>query len=205
MKNEAPLRTTHPRCPFAKSFNAPVERVYAAAVQAVGGTLKSSVKEAYTINFLAKLDSFTTWFGTAICRDQGNGKTVVTLSLQLSEASTQKLFLGKPRDKMAGIFWSNLETALNANSVADSTHVTAPSATSQSHDDLAIVTVKSAPDGADITVDGKFSGSAPSALRLAAGDHIIKVAMKGFRVWERTITVTAGGVITINAVLEQEQ
>jgi hypothetical protein len=106
---------------------------------------------------------------------------------------------------MAGIFWSNLEAALNANRVAESSGVTEQSATSRTSDNLATVTVKSTPDGADITVDGKFSGSAPSTLRLAAGDHTITVAMKGFRNWERPISLTAGGAVTINATLEQER
>jgi hypothetical protein len=63
--------------------------------------------------------------------------------------------------------------------------------------------VKSTPDGAEITVDGKFSGSAPATLRLRAGDHVIKIASKGFQSWERTVTVTGSGTTTINADLER--
>src|SRR5215472_12673604 len=36
---------------------------------------------------------------------------------------------------------------------------------------LSLVEVRSNPDGADITVDGKYMGSTPSTLKLAAGDH----------------------------------
>src|SRR5438105_1218570 len=35
--------------------------------------------------------------------------------------------------------------------------------------------------GADIMVDGKFIGNAPSIIRVAAGDHILRIEMSGFR------------------------
>jgi hypothetical protein len=68
-----------------------------------------------------------------------------------------------------------------------------------------LITVKSTPDGAEITVDGKFSGNAPATLRLPAGDHTIRIGSKGFQNWERTMTVTSGGTTTINAALEPER
>lgn len=68
-----------------------------------------------------------------------------------------------------------------------------------------IVSVKSTPDGADITVDGKHAGSTPSTLRLEAGDHAIVVEKAGFKPWQRTITVNKGGTINIDATLEKTQ
>jgi hypothetical protein len=69
--------------------------------------------------------------------------------------------------------------------------------------ELSVVLVKSTPDGADIMVDGKFVGSAPSSLRLTPGDHTISLEQKGFRSWQRTITLTPGETVTVNATLEQ--
>ncbi len=63
------------------------------------------------------------------------------------------------------------------------------------------VTIKSTPDGADITVDGKYVGSTPSTLRLVPGDHTISVEKSGFKPWQRTITVGDGGAITVDATL----
>jgi hypothetical protein len=40
---------------------------------------------------------------------------------------------------------------------------------------LSTVDLKSTPDGAEITVDEKFMGSTPSSLRLAVGEHKIKL------------------------------
>jgi hypothetical protein len=65
----------------------------------------------------------------------------------------------------------------------------------------ASVTVKSTPDGADITVDGKFSGSTPSKLQLTEGAHVILVEQSGYTIWQRTVTISAVNDININAVL----
>jgi hypothetical protein len=67
------------------------------------------------------------------------------------------------------------------------------------------VGVKSEPDGADITVDGKFVGNTPSTLRLAAGDHAIVIQKASFKPWQRTMTLTVGETPSINATLEQVQ
>lgn len=69
---------------------------------------------------------------------------------------------------------------------------------------LSSVEVKSTPDGADITVDDKYMGSTPSTLKLAAGDHKIKLEKSGFKTWERTLTVGAGATATVNPTLDKE-
>lgn len=78
-----------------------------------------------------------------------------------------------------------------------------PPPASAGAEELSTTVVKSAPDGADVTVDGKFMGSTPSTVRLAAGDHTISVEKPGFKPWQRTITVSPGGIITIDAALEK--
>jgi hypothetical protein len=69
---------------------------------------------------------------------------------------------------------------------------------------VSLVEVKSTPDGADITVDDKYMGSTPSTLKLAPGDHKIKLEKSGFKVWERTLAVGAGGTANVNATLDKE-
>lgn len=87
-----------------------------------------------------------------------------------------------------------------------STAPSSPSAAQTNADPaLASVDVKSAPDGADITVDDKYMGSTPSTLKLAAGDHKIKLEKVGFKTWERTLTVSAGATSTVNPTLEKAQ
>jgi PEGA domain-containing protein len=69
---------------------------------------------------------------------------------------------------------------------------------------LSSVEVKSNPDGAEITVDEKYMGSTPSTLKLAAGDHKIKLEKGGFKTWERTLTVAAGATAMVNPTLDKD-
>jgi PEGA domain len=69
---------------------------------------------------------------------------------------------------------------------------------------LPAIDIKSTPDGAEITVDDKYMGSTPSTLRLAPGDHQVKLEKSGFTTWQKTLTVTAGASATVNASLEQQ-
>ncbi len=66
------------------------------------------------------------------------------------------------------------------------------------------VDVKSSPDGAEITIDDKYMGSTPSTLKLTPGDHKIRLEKAGFKVWERTLALGAGGNANINATLDKE-
>src|SRR6267154_3339828 len=70
---------------------------------------------------------------------------------------------------------------------------------------LSTVDIKSTPDGAEITIDEKFMGSTPSSLRLAVGDHKIRLGKSGFKTWERTMTVSAGATAMVNATLEKQE
>ena len=65
------------------------------------------------------------------------------------------------------------------------------------------VSIKSDPEGADITVDGNYSGSTPSTMKLAAGSHVLDVTKPGFGKWERKISIEAGGNITVDATLQK--
>ena len=69
--------------------------------------------------------------------------------------------------------------------------------------DFSSVSVKSAPEGAEILVDGKFAGSTPSTLQLKSGEHIISVKKADYVLWERTLTLNSGDNITIDAALEK--
>jgi hypothetical protein len=70
---------------------------------------------------------------------------------------------------------------------------------------LSTVEVKSTPEGAEISIDGKFVGSTPSTLRLAAGEHNILIEKSGFKSWQRTMTVNTSGSVTVAATLEKTQ
>jgi hypothetical protein len=91
---------------------------------------------------------------------------------------------------------------------ADGSAVSQPSSTPQAGNGgeplLSSITIKSLPDGAEITVDEKYMGSTPSTLRLSSGDHKIRLEKSGFKPWEKTLTVSNGESATVNPSLEQE-
>jgi hypothetical protein len=86
---------------------------------------------------------------------------------------------------------------------SNSANGTPPQAGGPSNEALSVIEVKSAPDGADINVDGKFLGNTPSSVRLVPGDHKVTIEKSGFKPWERTVTVGPGASLTINPTLEQ--
>lgn len=53
----------------------------------------------------------------------------------------------------------------------------------------ASISVSSTPDGAEISVDGAFSGNTPSTLKLKPGKHNVRVSLVGYKDWTREITV----------------
>ena len=68
---------------------------------------------------------------------------------------------------------------------------------------LSPIAVKSTPDGAEITIDGKLVGTTPSTVQVTPGDHTIVIGKAGFKSWQRTITVTTGGTINLEATLDK--
>jgi hypothetical protein len=65
------------------------------------------------------------------------------------------------------------------------------------------ILVTSNPEGAEITIDGKFMGTTQSTLKLSSGEHTVKMEKVGYKPWIRTVTLNAGSNITIDATLEK--
>ena len=70
-------------------------------------------------------------------------------------------------------------------------------------DELSSVTIKSTPEGAEITIDGKFVGSTPSTVKLQPGDRAISVTKPGHKPWQRHLSVGRGGSLTLEPGLEK--
>jgi S1-C subfamily serine protease len=66
------------------------------------------------------------------------------------------------------------------------------------------VRISSDPDGAEISVDGKFVGTTPSTLRLPVGPHDVEVKAAGRRAWRRTLEVLKDSEASLKATLEPE-
>jgi hypothetical protein len=67
------------------------------------------------------------------------------------------------------------------------------------------VSLRSTPDGADITVDGKYMGSTPAVLHIAQGEHSILIEKAHFVSWKRTMSIVADASATVCADLEKIQ
>jgi hypothetical protein len=65
--------------------------------------------------------------------------------------------------------------------------------------------VSSEPTGADIYVDENFMGNTPSLIELPPGSHAVRVEARGQKPWGRTVNLTSGSKITLQAVLDSEQ
>jgi hypothetical protein len=86
---------------------------------------------------------------------------------------------------------------------AATTETTSAPAASSAGAMVSTIELKSNPDGAEISIDGKYVGNTPTTLHLSVGDHVIKFEKPGFKPWERTLTITPGETTTIPATLEK--
>jgi PEGA domain len=64
------------------------------------------------------------------------------------------------------------------------------------------VSVRSEPAGADVLLDGKFVGSTPANLQLAAGTYSLGVRLQGYEPWQRELLVISGSDTGVQAKLE---
>ena len=62
--------------------------------------------------------------------------------------------------------------------------------------------IQSNASGAEIYVDDKFSGNAPSSLNIVPGVHTVRVQAAGHENWSKEISVTAGSDVTLVAKLQ---
>jgi len=65
------------------------------------------------------------------------------------------------------------------------------------------LSIASVPDGADIEVDGDFSGNTPSDLEVPEGEHSITVRKSGYKDWQRKMKVAVGSNVHLNAEMEK--
>lgn len=70
--------------------------------------------------------------------------------------------------------------------------------------DVGALQVKSSPGGADVYVDGFYSGSTATTVgNLAAGQHILQLRLAGYQEWIGTVQIPSNGVTVIDATLDR--
>ncbi|MGA3213638.1 MAG: PEGA domain-containing protein, partial [Terriglobales bacterium] len=190
-----------------RTYSAPVDRVYAAELQAAGAMLKRSVERSCTVQFQTN-EAVTTYYRVmnwkATCRNAPSGGTTVTLEVQVQ--STIVWGNEEAKQKVAAQFWSDMDKVLaqaSAPSAAPPTPAIssphpaaepspAPPATGTASSATGLAHITSEPSGAEIEVDGEYAGNTPSDLKLKAGAHNLKISKKGFAPWQHAIKIDSG-------------
>jgi hypothetical protein len=92
-------------------------------------------------------------------------------------------------------------TISNSAAPPPSSQTIVPAAQAQGSSTGSVLTINSAPVGADIFVDDNFVGNTPSTIRVPLGKRVITVRKTGFQDWLRNVNFS-GGSITLNAELD---
>jgi serine protease Do len=166
-----------------------------------GGGLPNTVTKGI-ISGLGKVEHHSgTWIQTDATLNPGNsGGPLVDSDGDVVGITTWKRLRNGAGDEVTG-----LNYALSSQDVINALRAISPSSISSpapAPAGVGRVSVVSLPDGADIYVDGKFVGNAPSTLSLPAGEHQISVTTKSKSNWTRQLEVTADSEIQLKADLE---
>jgi len=190
--------------PLTKVYDMPIEKVYAAVVQVASRdyNVKSAVKDGYSVTFFE--GGTYPYVFSAICREAEPNKTLVAITVEQSVGNPQVFGVGKAKEKQASRFWAELDRAIQINQALKPESAEAGNSRPSVKDESARLTVKSNPDGADITVDGKFVGSTPSTVEIKPGDHSVRVEFSGYVPWERRLSMSSGDQTSLNAILQQK-
>ena len=99
---------------------------------------------------------------------------------------------------------TNLTMLYDQEGVKDTKQTVARRGDNAPRDDQGSLKISSAPEGAEIEIDGAYVGNAPRTRTVQPGEHKVKLTKKGYSDWERKIAVEAGETLEIDAELESK-
>ena len=79
-----------------------------------------------------------------------------------------------------------------------------PVSASKVAESISVLDISSAPDGAEVTLDGDFVGDTPITLKVSPGKHLLLVAKKGYDDWSRNLDVMSDHA-KVSAELQQKR
>ncbi len=201
--------------PKVKTYKNTPDEVYLAALR----TARSQHVVTFTddknrmFTFETGVSALSSGFvANASVEPSANNTTQLTINVQHKNNSQSPGFSFNAGDRMADKFFEQVQAELANTSTQkiaqkpEAAHVDVPIGTPASPtvaacDDQGTISLTSNPDGADVSVDGAFVGSAPAVLKLAPGKHTISVVQAGYSAWAKDLTVMAGSSVELKATL----
>ena len=204
--------------PKVKTFDNSSDEVYLAAVRTA--RTKHVVTFTDDKNHMFTFETGTSglsygFVANASVESGADRKSRLTNNVQHKNNGKNASFSFGARDRMADKFFEQVDEELankSSQPVAEkpeTAHVDVPSSTpaspaSVTGSERGIVSLTSNPDGADVSVDGAFVGSAPAVLKLTPGKHTISVGQAGYSTWSKDLSVMAGSSVGLKATLTKQ-
>jgi hypothetical protein len=116
--------------------------------------------------------------------------------ININKGVTFDVFTDSPHSLASAA--STAKLGASAASAAPPTAVPARPASAGS----ATITITASAAGADIEVNGQFVGNTPTTLQVPPGTHQV-IVKSGVQSWQRTVQVSGGSTVSLNAVLNQ--
>lgn len=207
------------------SYAKPKQKVYNNAPLDVFQAALRTARERHVVTFVDEKNLMFTFetgvsalsygfVANASVEQETNGTSKLIINVQHKNDGKNASFSFNAGDRMADKFFEQVGEEIARNSTQkvatklEAAPVEAPPSakptTLEGQAQTGSVTVISNPEGADVTVDGKFVGNSPSTLKLSAGGHAVSVASSGYKPWSRELTVVSGSEVKLNATLEKQ-
>lgn len=213
----AALLTTVPLFakPKTKSYNNTAQEVFDAALK--------TARERHVVTYVDEKNLMFTFatgqsvlshgfIATASVQPESETKAALIINVQNKGYSDGKIAVSYGAGgRMADKFYEQVEEELahksrqKTDGKPEAPHVDVPPSpiAREQVGESGKVTVDSTPQGAEVTVDGAFTGNAPSALSLRTGKHTISVVQAGYKTWSRELSVFSGSESKLNATLSK--
>lgn len=109
-------------------------------------------------------------------------------------------FVAQKKETNLAAAVTNSQTVLSSDSASAST-AGAPSGAR----DVVKCSFSSVPQGAEITLDGRYFGNTPSVVGVTPGMHLVILLAPGFAPWRKNLTVSSGSEVTVSTTLEKSR
>ena len=97
---------------------------------------------------------------------------------------------------------TNLTMHYDQEGVKDTKQTEATRGGGETSSDQGTLGITSDPEGAEVEIDGAFTGQSPRSLVLAPGEYQVKLRNKGYKNCEHKIVIQAGETVNVHAEMK---